>query len=451
MRAATPPALVFVAGALLATTGCVRWTHLAPADLQIHGKVGQVCSAAVTPLVWSVNTAFFPVSVASLGRTPPSHDNLGYPGLAVENTAYFACAALGLPLYTLGWGTERIFFLLADREAIEDHLIDRLPDLSLEDYARLVRTAGRTNPPQYYREAAELLPPVPGAASPREFGLWSTGQSPRFGSKPRLGNILAAAEWRDWRSAGRPRDTVVETAFIVNRALGFSDPAHQFAATYGLAHQSRFEKELAAQQARAAALEGAGTEVAAAAALHDPSPILRAFAARRLASSRDGGGGGGVTGELTQLLGDQAVVVRAAAADGLASLADPESVAALGRALNDRDRLVQERVALALGKIGSEEAAARLLASLGNIGHRARFEALCALADAGTPRARDALSLALAAPDLHTRIAAAAAIGRTAADPDDPLFIRASRDPDPRISETAVHARERRGEHGASR
>jgi hypothetical protein len=95
-----------LAGALFATTGCVRWTHLAPSELQINGKAGQFCSAVVTPLVWSVNTLFFPVSVASLGRTPPSHDNLGYPGLVVENSAYVTCATLALPLFALGRGTE---------------------------------------------------------------------------------------------------------------------------------------------------------------------------------------------------------------------------------------------------------------------------------------------------------------------------------------------------------
>ncbi len=446
MRGVLQTAWVFAAGALVATAGCVRWTHLPPSDLQIHGKAGQVCSAAVTPLVWSVNTILFPVSVASLGRRPPSHDNLGYPGLAVENTAYLACATLGLPLTALGWGTEQFFFLLADREAIEDHLIERLPHLSLDDYSRLVRAAGRACPPRYDREAAETPRSVQGADAPREFGLWSTRQSPRFGSKPRLGNPLAAAEWRDWRSAGRPRDAADETAFVVNRALGFAAPALQFAATYGLAHQSRFETELAAQQARAAALEGAGTESAVAAARHDPSPLLRAAAARRLGSSRDGG----VAGELARLLDDRAVVVRAAAADGLGALADPESVAALGRALSDTERLVRERAALALGKIGSEAAAGRLIPALGSIGHRVRFEALCALAGAGTPGAREALSRALAVPDLHTRIAAAAAIGRAAADRGDQLFLRASSDPDTRIAEAAAHARQRRGDPCAS-
>ena len=103
-------AAVFVAGVLASSTGCVRWTHLAPSGLQIHGKAGQACSAVATPLVWTVNTVFFPVSVASLGQKPPSHDNLGYPGLAVENTAYFACATLGLPLYGLGCGDRTAFF-----------------------------------------------------------------------------------------------------------------------------------------------------------------------------------------------------------------------------------------------------------------------------------------------------------------------------------------------------
>lgn len=448
MREALPLAKVFMAGALLATTGCVRWTHLAPSELQIHGKVGQVCSAAVTPLVWSVNTALFPVSVASLGQTAPSHDNLGYPGLAVENAAYFACATLGLPLYALGWGAERAFFLLADRAAVENHLIDRLPDLTLADYALLVRTAQRTCPPRYDREDAPASPPAPEVASPREFGLWSTGQAPRYGSKPRLGNLLAAAEWRDWRSAGRPWEPGLESTFIVNRALKFSDPPRQFAATYGVAYRALFEKELASQQVRVAALEGAGAEAAAvAAALHDPAPTLRAAAARQIARSRDGG----LAGELIRLLDDPAVMVRAAAADSLASHADPESVTALGRALSDTDSLVRERAALALGKIGSETAADLLLRSLGNVGHRVRFQALYALADAGRPRGRDALCRALADRDLHTRIAAAAAIGRTAADPGDPCYMQALGDPDPRISETAAHARERRSAAGAVR
>ncbi|MHB8835507.1 MAG: HEAT repeat domain-containing protein [Candidatus Methylomirabilia bacterium] len=441
MRGVPQLARVFAAAALLATTGCVRWTHLAPSELQIHGKAGQVCSAAATPLVWSVNTALFPVSVASLGRKPPSHDNLGYPGLAVENAAYLACATLGFPLHALGRGTERVFFLLADRESVEDHLIERLPDLSPGDYARLVRTAERTSPPRYERQTESSPQSVQRDESPREYGLWSTGQTPRFGSKPRLGNTLAAAEWRDWRAAGRPRGAGDETTFTVNRALGFSDPAFQFAATYGRAHQSSFEKELASQLATAAALAGAGTQAAGTAARRDPSPIVRAAAANLLARSRDEA----ATGELTGLLEDQAVMVRAAAADGLASRADPESVAALGGALSDTDPFVRERAALALGRVGSAAAAARLLPALGNIGHRARFEALCALAETATSGARGALSEALVDPDLHTRIAAAAAVGRTAADPDDPLFLRASRDPDPRISETAAQAREQRG------
>jgi len=435
-----------VAGALFVTSGCVRWTHLAPSQLQVHGKVGQACSAAVTPLVWTVNTALFPLSVASLGREPPSHDNLGYPGLAVENGAYLICATLGLPLYALGRGTERAFFLLADRDAIEDHLIERLPGLSLEDYTLLVRTTQRTCPPLYDRAAAPALPSAPEEQSARKFGFWSTAQVPRFGSKPRLGNLLAAAEWRDWRTAGRPRDAAAETTFVVNRALGFSDPARQFAATYGLVNQARFERELADQQATVVALEGAAAVATVAAALHDPSPILRAAAARLSARSRDGG----LTGELTRLLDDKAVMVRVAAADGLATLADPESAAALGCALNDTDGLVRGRAALALGTIGSAAAADLLLRSLGNVGHRARFQALCALADAGRPRAGEALSRALADRDLHTRIAAAAAIGRTAADPDDPLFVRALGDLDPRISSAAAHARERRGDPGAS-
>jgi len=381
---------VFVIGALIATTGCVRWTHLAPSELQINGKAGQFCSALVTPLVWSVNTVFFPVSVASLGRTPPSHDNLGYPGLAVENSAYFACATLALPLFVLGRGTEQVASLLAGREAVEDRLIERLPDLSQADYALLVRTAGRTCPPLYDRETSSTVPSVPGTAPPREFGLWSTGQVPRFGSKPRLGSPLAAAEWRDWRAAGRPRDERSEITFIVNRSLEFPDPTLQIAATYGLAHQSRFKDELKEQRARAAAA-------------------------------------------------------------GLASLAEPQSVAALGRAMSDPDRLVRERAAFALGTIGSAAAADVLLRSLGSIGHRARFQALCALAAAGSPGAGEAFSRALEDQDLHTRIAAAAAIGRTAASPDDQLLLRALGDPDPRISEAAGHARERRGDPGVSR
>ncbi len=440
-------ARVFAAGMLFAMAGCVRWTHLPPSSLEIHGKAGQVCSAAVTPLVWSVNTALFPVSVASLGQTPPSHDNLGYPGLAVENSAYFVCATLGLPLYALDRGIERAFFVLADHEAVEEHLIERLPELSREDYELLVRTSGRTWPPPY--ELPEVKVPLssPGAGSSREFGYWSTAQAPRYGSKPRLGNPLAAAEWRDWRAAGRPRDTDAETAFVVNRALGFSDPSLQFAATYGPAQQSRFEKEFASQQARAAICTDTATEPDVTAALRDPSPLLRAAAVRLRARTPDGA----LSGALVRHLEDRAVMVRVAAADALGSLTDPGSVAALGRALNDADQRVRERAALALGRIGTEEAADRLLPSLGNLGHRARFQALCALAAAGRPGVRDALSRALADQDVHTRIAAAAAIGRTAADPGDPLYIRTQNDPDSRISESAANARERRDKPGASR
>jgi hypothetical protein len=434
-------ARLVAAGGLLLTTGCVRWTHLSPEALEVHGKLGQVCSAAATPLVWSVNAALFPISVAILGRKPASHDNLGYPGLAVENGAYAACATLGLPLYALGRGVERVSYGLADRETIEDRLIDRLPFLSTEDYALLVRTAQRGCPPRYDREAGA---PLPGRETdaPREQGLWSTAESPRYGSKPRLGNALAAAEWRDWRRAGRPRIGDAETAFVTNRALEFAAPPGEFAATYGPARQPLFEKERAAQQAVAAAMAGAVAE----ADLRASSPIVRAAAARLLAGSR----AAGAVDELVRLLADPAVMVRAAAADGLASLADPEGVVALGRALDDVDVTVRQRAALALGRIGSGAAAGLLQRSLGGLEHRARFEALCALA-AGGQRVRQVLADALADNDLHTRIAAAAAIGLSAADPADPLLARALADPEPWISGSAKRARERRATPGACR
>jgi len=119
--------------------------------------------------------------------------------------------------------------------------------------------------------------------------------------------------------------------------------------------------------------------------------------------------------------------------------------------LSDGDPLVRERAALALGRIGSDAAAGLLLRSLGNLGHRARFEALGALADAGGLRVREALAEALADRDIHTRIAAAAAIGRSAPDPGDPLLGRALGDPEPWVSSSAARAHERRAGHGASR
>ena len=279
-RGAAPPARVFAVAALLATTGCVRWTHLAPAELQIHGKAGQVCSAAATPLVWAVNTVFFPVSVASLGRQSPSHDNLGYPGLAVENGAYFVCATLGLPLYALGRGTERVFFLLADRVATEDRLIERLPYLSPEDYTLLVRTAQRTCPPLYDCRAGTGTP-RPRASSGSGAPGWHRGT----GASPRLANPLAAAEWRDWRAAagrGKRRPNRVRR----EPRPASAEPAVVFASTYGSAQLPRFERQLAALQGRVVALEREGTPPAVAAALRDPSPPLRAAAARLYARSR---------------------------------------------------------------------------------------------------------------------------------------------------------------------
>lgn len=435
-------ARIVVAAALLATSGCVRWTHLAPGDLRLHGKVGQVCSAAVTPLVWSVNAVLYPISVANLGGKPASHDNLGYPGLAVENAAYLACATLGLPLHALDRGAERAFLRLAERESIEDHLIDRLPHLSRGEYELLVRTSRRSCPPKYDRDAAAATL-AQGAGGAREFGLWSTSQTPRYGSKPRVGNHLAVAEWRDWRTAGRPRDADAETAFAVTRSLEVSEPRREFAATYGLERQPRFEAELAAQQAAADALSVDEAKEG----LRASSPIARAAAVRLCAGFRDEC----ATGELTRLLEDPAVIVRAAAADGLASRADPEGAAALGRALSDDDRLVRERAALALGRIGSAAAADLLLRSLGNLGHRARFAALSALSDSGWPRSRKAVFGALADPDLHTRIAAAAALGRSATDPGDPLLGRALADPEPWVSGVAARAFERRADPGAPR
>ena len=440
MKGAHRLASALVAVALVLPAGCVRWARISPADLQIHGKAGLACSAAVTPLVWSVNMVLFPVSVASLGQEPPSHDNLGYPGLVVENAAYFSCATLGLPFHALGWGAERMFSRLVGREALEDYLIGRLPELSVEDYALLLRTARRTCPPRYDSEVTQTSSTAP----PRQFGLWSAEQAPRFGSKPRLGNLLAAAEWRDWRTAGRPRDEEAETAFIIGRALRFPDPIVEFAATYGFEHQELFAREVAAQRTRVEALGVAGDAPELLTALRDPSPLVRAAAVGLTARSRRGG----AAGELARLLEDPAVMVRVAAADALAALADPAGVAPLGRALHDPDTLVRERAALALGRVGSAAAAALLLGSLESIGHRARFEVLCALAAAGTPGAKNALARALSDRDLHTRLAAAAAIGRTATDPVDPLLVSTLADADPRIAGAAAAARARRGPPG---
>lgn len=422
-----------VALALLASSGCVRWIRLEPAELAAHGRVGLVCSAAVTPLVWSFNTLLFPLSVATLGERLPSHENLGYPGLAVENAAYLACTTAGLPLHALGRAADEATFRTGGRERVEDLLIDRLPHLSPADYARLVRVSGRTCPP-LDRRAGEPVPASGGAArAPGRFGYWTLRQAPRYGSRPRLEDPRPTREWRDWRSAGRPRGTPAESRFVADRALAFADPAGTFVDLYGASRRGLFEEEVAARERAAESLARNPDASARERALRDPSPPLRSAALRLLL--RDGDPGGAAA--LTRALGDPALTVRETAAEGLAALADPAAVAALARALDDPERSVRDRAAVALGRIGTPEAADPLLAALGGTGHRARFHALAALARAGTPAATAALARALDDPDEHTRIAAAAAIGCTAP-PGDPLYERALAAPDRRVSEATL-------------
>jgi hypothetical protein len=418
--------------ALLASPGCLRWLRTDPGELAVHGKAGLACSAVVTPLIWSSNFLLFPLSVAALGERLPSHDNLGYPGLAVENAAYLACSTAALPLHALGLATDELVFRTGRRERVEDLLINRLPHLSPADYALLVRVSGRTCPPVDDRAEAPGPAPAGGAATPGSFGYWSLRQAPPYGSKPRLGDRRAAGEWRDWRDAGRPRATAAEHRFVADRALAFADPAGEFAALYGAGRRDLLEEEVAARAREAEDLARNPDAAARERALRDPSPLLRSAALHLLPRDPDAGS----AAALTRALGDPAVMVREAAADGLALLADPGTAAALGRALGDPDRSVRERAAVALGRIGTPEAAEALLASLGGTGHRARFQALAALAGTATPAAAAALARALGDPDEHTRIAAAAAIGCTAR-PGDPLLERSIADPDPRVSGAA--------------
>jgi HEAT repeat protein len=100
--------------------------------------------------------------------------------------------------------------------------------------------------------------------------------------------------------------------------------------------------------------------------------------------------------------------VRWRAAEALGDLADPAAVEPLVGALDDRERIVRERVVVALGRIGAVEP---LIAALRDTSGSVRVCAAQALGTASGSRAVEALIAALSDEDWNVRAQAAQALG----------------------------------------
>lgn len=158
----------------------------------------------------------------------------------------------------------------------------------------------------------------------------------------------------------------------------------------------------------AAALRRAGDPEAVPAlkkALSDPDPGVRWMALEAL-----GAIGSPALPVLTALLGSDDIDLRWGAAVALGEIGDPEAVGPLARSLEDEDRYVRTRAALALAAIGAR-ALPSLAAAAGHRDAGVRWAAALALGKIGSPDGIPPLSVLVADPDPGVRWKAAEALG----------------------------------------
>jgi HEAT repeat protein len=117
--------------------------------------------------------------------------------------------------------------------------------------------------------------------------------------------------------------------------------------------------------------------------------------------------------ELTSPVEDDRLTVRGAAANALGQLRAPEAVEALAARLHqDPNSSVRARAAVAISKIGGDEATDHLLAALEDPAAHVRWQAAYNLGRTGDRRAVRPLIDLLQSEDLILRRAAAVALGR---------------------------------------
>jgi hypothetical protein len=111
-------------------------------------------------------------------------------------------------------------------------------------------------------------------------------------------------------------------------------------------------------------------------------------------------------------LGNNAVLVRRAAAEALGKLGDSRAVEPLIRALGDSDHNVRRIAAMALGKLGDPRAVEPLIGRLGDSNHNVRYAIALALGALGDPRIVEPLIGVLGDSDHNVRRIAAEALGK---------------------------------------
>jgi HEAT repeat protein len=117
--------------------------------------------------------------------------------------------------------------------------------------------------------------------------------------------------------------------------------------------------------------------------------------------------------ELTSPVEDNRLTVRGAAATALGQLRAPEAVEPLAARLHeDPNSRVRARAAVAISKIGGDEATDHLLTALEDPAPHVRWQAAYNLGRTGNPRAVEPLIALLRSEDDILRRAAAAALGR---------------------------------------
>jgi HEAT repeat protein len=167
-------------------------------------------------------------------------------------------------------------------------------------------------------------------------------------------------------------------------------------------------------------------------ALSDPDPGVRWMALEAL-----GAIGNPALPVLIDLLGSDDIDLRWGAVVALGEIGDPRAVGPLARALEDRDRYVRTRAALALAAIGAS-ALPSLAAAAGHQDAGVRWAAALALGKIGSPECIPPLSVLVADPDPGVRWKAAEALGAVGGEAAVIPLVGALEDRDEEVCEVAT-------------
>jgi len=362
MRISKPKTLVVlvITATFGALGGCVRWTHISPSDLELHGKVGLAASVVSTPVAVCTDVVSLPVMVfLPVEQRGSSHLNpvggmvesivyhISKPGFVVETAFYHVGAGIAYPLHLLleeAPRKARLAFVGEDERV--RRIIMLLPTVSDKEYNDLVMMSGRSfYPPDKPYAELDNAPYV-------------------FGVKSMINDSGVREEWLAWLEAGRPTEPVEELAFVLGRE-SYSRGTYWWDTYFG--PDARIEPRFLDELVRALGYAGSGVRM----------EILIAL----VRVDRDH-----AVLALTTSLNDKEWSTRRTAAELCARMKDPRMVDPLLLALKDPEPRVRSEVIGALSKTHDPELVDHLVPLLSDPDAFVAGTALRAISHTADPR-----------------------------------------------------------------